>query len=71
MKQAARNLTDCDDGFFRNTGYVLMDRDTNFSEAFIRTLHHGGVEAVRLPARSPNPNAHMERFFRRANVLME
>ena len=34
--------------------YLLMDRDTKFSEAFRVTLEQGGMEAVRLPPRSPN-----------------
>ncbi|MGD0309339.1 MAG: hypothetical protein ABSC02_08620 [Acidobacteriota bacterium] len=33
-----------------------MDRDTKFSEALLTILEQAGVEAVRLPARSPNLN---------------
>ena len=62
MKQIARNLTDSFDGFLRDKKYVLMDRDSNFSAAFRAVLKDAGVEPVRLPARSPNLNAHLERF---------
>ena len=40
-----------------------MDRDTKFCEQFRGILQTEGVEAVRLPPRSPNLNAHLERFF--------
>ena len=39
-----------------------MDRDSNFSSAFRTILKDAGVEPVRLPARSPNLNSHLERF---------
>ena len=39
-----------------------MDRDANFSSAFRSTLRNADVEPVRLPAKSPNLNAHLERF---------
>ena len=62
MKQVARNLTDPFDGFLKDKKYVLMDRDGNFSLAFRTILDDAGVEPVRLPAKSPNLNAHLERF---------
>ena len=62
MQQIARNLTDSFDGFLRDKSYVLMDRDANFSSAFRSTLRNADVEPVRLPAKSPNLNAHLERF---------
>ena len=34
MLQIARNLTDAEEGFLRGKKYLLMDRDTKFSEAF-------------------------------------
>jgi transposase InsO family protein len=39
-----------------------MDRDASFSTAFRTVLEEVGVEPVRLPAKSPNLNAHLERF---------
>ncbi len=62
MRQMARNLTDAVDGFLRDTRYVILDRDPLYTAAFWKMLKDSGVEAVRLPARSPNLNAHAERF---------
>lgn len=42
-----------------------MDRDANFSSAFQTILNDAGVEPVRLSAKSPNLNAHLERFHLR------
>jgi putative transposase len=65
MAQMARNLTDPFDGFLRAPiRYVLLDRDTKFTAAFQKTLQAADVNPVLLPARSPNCNAHIERFFR-------
>jgi len=64
MKQVARNLTDAEDGFLIGKRYVLMDRDGKFCAAFRAILKSEGVEAVLLPAKSPNLNAHLERFHR-------
>jgi transposase InsO family protein len=62
MKQVARNLTDAEDGFMKGKWYVLMDRDSKFSVAFRQVLRDAGTEPVLLPPRSPNLNAHLERF---------
>ena len=64
MKQVARNLTDAEDGFLTGKRYVLMDRDGKFSPAVQAILKTEGVEPVLLPAKSPNLNAHLERFHR-------
>jgi transposase InsO family protein len=64
MKQVARNLTVAEEGFLHGKRYVLMDRDAQFCEAFRKSLHDAGIESVRLPPRSPNCNAHLERFMR-------
>jgi len=63
MTQITRNLTDCQDGLLNRKHYVLMDRDTKFSEQFRDILKTESVEPVRLPPRSPNLNAYQERFF--------
>lgn len=55
---------DADDGFLKNKTHLLMDRDTKFSEAFRSILKQSGIQPVRIPPRSPNCNAHQERFFR-------
>ncbi len=62
MMQIARNLTDCEDGFLKDKKYVIMDRDTNFSCAFRTILEEADVQPVRLPPKTPNLNAHLERF---------
>jgi putative transposase len=62
MRQIARNLTDCTDGFVQGLRYVLMDRDSVFCASFRATLKSVGVLTVRLPPRSPNLNAHLKRF---------
>ena len=64
MKQIARNLTDCEDGFLNGKRFLIMDRDTKFTDRFRDILEGEGVEAVRLPARSPNLTPHIERFMR-------
>jgi len=40
-----------------------MDRDATFSKWFRTCLRREGVKPVRLPPRSPNLNAHLERFL--------
>ena len=62
MTQIARNLTDCVDGFLRETRYLILDRDPLYTRAFRSTLAASGVKVVRLPSRSPNLNAFSERF---------
>ena len=65
MMQMARNLTDPFDGFLRESiRYVLMDRDSKFTADFQAALKTADVQPVLLPAKSPNCNAHLERFFR-------
>ena len=64
LLQVARNVTDAEEGFLRGKRYLLMDRDGKFSEAFRGTLETVGVKPVRLPPRSPNLSAHIERFMR-------
>jgi transposase InsO family protein len=64
MTQIARNLTDPNDGFLRGKRYLILDRDTKYSDAFRSVLVREGIQVVRLPARSPNLNAFAERFVR-------
>ena len=63
MKQIARELTNFEDGSLLDKRYLLMDRDSKFSTTFRDFLADEGVTCVRLPCRSPNLNAHLERFF--------
>ena len=64
MKQITRNLTDPFDGFLLGKRYVLMARDTKFCPAFHNILRDEGAELLLLPPRSPDLNAHLERFMR-------
>ncbi len=64
MKQMARNLTDCLEGFLSGYRYLIHDRSTLFTREFRMILGSGGVKSVRLPVRSPNLNAYAERFVR-------
>jgi transposase InsO family protein len=64
MNQIARNLTDSVDGLLAGKRYLIHDRDPLFTHEFLCTLKDAGVESVKLPPRSPNLNAHAERFVR-------
>ena len=64
MKQVARNLTDCEDGFLNGSRYLRMDRDGKFAPQFVELLAGENVQCVKLPPRSPNLNAYIERFMR-------
>ncbi len=64
MKQIAKNLTDCMDGFLLDKRYLLIDRDGKFCPAFRDFLTHEGIQPLRLPPRSPELNAYLERFMR-------
>ena len=64
MEQMARNLTDGFDGFLREASHLIHDRDPLYTKKFGEILRGGGVEPIKLPARSPNLNAYAERFVR-------
>jgi len=64
IRQVGRNLTDPVDGFVREKRFCLMDRDAKFTTAFRTLLAGAGIKPVRLPPRSPNLNAWIERFMR-------
>src|SRR3989442_16138 len=64
MQQCARQLTDPCEGFLLGKRYLIHDRDTKFTQAFDGLLKASGVEPIVLPPRSPNLNAHCERFVR-------
>ncbi len=64
MMQVGRNLTDPIDGFLAEKELLILDRDSKYSSAFRDLLKDAGVQIVRLPPRSPNLNAHAERFVR-------
>src|ERR1700738_4343321 len=62
MKQIARNATMEDCGALRDCRYLLHDGDTKFTRSFCAILMSGRVEALALPARSPNLNAYAEQL---------
>ena len=64
MTQMARNSTMVEWGSLTPDQYVLHDRDTKFCATFQETLKAAGVTPITLPARSPNLNAHTERWVR-------
>jgi hypothetical protein len=64
MQQVARNATMQDIGYLNGCRYLLHDRDKKFCREFRETLAVGGVECTPIPARSPNLNAHAERWVR-------
>jgi putative transposase len=64
MTQIARNLTDCTDGFLKQTRYLILDRDPLYTRVFRGMLKESGVNIVRLPSRSPNLNSYAERWIR-------
>jgi putative transposase len=64
MTQIARNLTDCVDGFLKQTRYLILDRDPLYTCAFRSMLKESGVNIMRLPSRSPNLNSYAERWIR-------
>jgi putative transposase len=64
MDQAAKLLTDPVDGFLRAAKFLIIDRDTKFTDKFRAILKDAGVRPVRIPASAPNCNALAERFVR-------
>ena len=48
----------------RSARYLLHDRDAKFCTAFTGILEAVGIQSVKLPPRSPNLNAHLERWHR-------
>src|SRR3954453_4649650 len=59
-----RRVTDAVDGILNGKRYLIHDRDPLFTVEFLKLLAGVGVESVKLPPRSPNLNAHAERFVR-------
>lgn len=63
MRQVRRNLTDCHEGFLRDSRYLIIDRDTKHLP-LCEILQFTDTDVVHLPPKSPNLKAHIERFFR-------
>lgn len=49
MKQAARILTDYEDGFLKGKRYLIHDRDSLYTNEFHNILKSSGVKPVKLP----------------------
>ena len=64
MSQVGRHVTDAVDGILRGKRFLIHDRDPLFTGEFQSILTSVGVDCVKLPPRSPNLNAHAERFVR-------
>jgi len=58
--------TDAEEPILRGKRFLIMDRDAKYSACFRAALTRVGIDSVRLPPRSPNLNAHAERFVRSA-----
>ena len=59
-----RNLIDEERGTLASMRYLIVDRDTNYTQQFRKLLKESGTEVIRLPPLSPNLNAYSERFVR-------
>ena len=57
MLQMARNLTDSEAGALRAKKYLIIDRDSKYSEQFRRLIRDSGTNVIRLPPMSPNLKA--------------
>ena len=65
MKQVARILMDCDDGFLQSKKYLIHDRDPLYNtDGFTDILKDTGIKPLKLPAQSPDLNAYAERFVK-------
>jgi Homeodomain-like domain len=64
MQQIARNVTMEEWGVLQNCRYLLHDRDTKYTRSFRAIIDSGHVTTLAIPARSPNLNAHAERWVK-------
>jgi hypothetical protein len=65
MKQVARTLTDCEDGFLKDKRFLIHDRDPLYrTDVFHDILKGSGIEPIRLPAKSLDLNSIAERFVK-------
>jgi Integrase core domain len=62
--QMVRNISFADFSFLSGCRYLLHDRDAKLCAALTGILETVGIQAVKLPARRPNLNAHLERWHR-------
>ena len=62
MRQVATDLTK-PGGFLEGQQFLIHDRDSKFCRTFRNLIESAGVKSVRLPPRSPDLNAHAERWI--------
>jgi putative transposase len=62
--QVVRSLTDKEGGALASKRYLIVDRDTKYTDRFRKFIEDSGTEVIRLPPMSPNLNAYSERFVR-------
>ena len=55
-------MADC--GVLNGIRYLIHDRDTKFCSSFDQVLRWSGITPIKLPPRSPNLNAFVERLVR-------
>ncbi len=51
-------------GFLESRRFLIHDHDADFTDSFRAIVRSGHVGPLKLPARSPNLNAHAERWVR-------
>ena len=59
MLQIARNVTDAQSGALHAKRYLIIDRDTKYSQQFRRLVQDSGTKVIRLPPMSPNLKAYV------------
>jgi len=57
MEQIARNVS-VEGGFLTGKKYLIHDRDPLYAAKFESILKAAGMDPVKLPPRSPNPNVY-------------
>ena len=62
MEEVARTLLRAPKGFLVGKRKLIVDSDPLYTRKFRRLLKRGGVEVMKMPAKSPNLNAFAERF---------
>jgi putative transposase len=66
VTQQARNLSLA--GAFGDVRFLIRDRDAKFVAGFDEVFRTDGIEVILTPFRSPQANAHAERFVRTART---
>lgn len=64
MFQIGCHFLDAEDGVLAGMRYLIVDRDTKYTERFRDFIAEGGTEVIRLPPLSPNLNAFAEPYVR-------